>query len=440
MRDEVVRAIDTSVQQLLARRQRLVLAVSGGADSAVLLDAVSRLRTPDHRIVVASVDHGTGEAATEATAITVAAAARAGLPAISERLSLPRHDEASLRSARWHFLRRVAATQDGIVVTAHSLDDHIETVMMRVLRGSSARGLAGLWARSEIERPLLEHRRGAIREYARLRGVEFVEDPSNASVAYLRNRVRLEMLPAIRRVRPAFEQDLLDIAQRAADLRGKVDSVAQQFVLEGHAGGGGVVRLDADALNELPDESLRLLLPALVSGSGVTLDRRGLVRLAGVVRSRAGSRGQLSGGYEAVRTREDVTVSKPIRVDPSVLRLREKGETRFGSFRFHAEPGATILNEPTMSSNPWRIYFPKSSELVVRQWHAGDRLITDLKGGQRRVKRFFADAGIVGPLRTGWPVVLCGDDVIWIPGVKASQAAVRDEGRMVHYTCERIRD
>jgi hypothetical protein len=43
-------------------------------------------------------------------------------------------------------------------------------------------------------------------------------------------------------------------------------------------------------------------------------------------------------------------------------------------------------------------------------------------------------------LRTGWPVVLCGDDVIWIPGVKASQAAVRDEGRMVHYTCERIRD
>jgi tRNA(Ile)-lysidine synthetase-like protein len=268
--------------------------------------------------------------------------------------------------------------------------------------------------------------------------VAFVEDPSNSSLDYLRNRIRLEMLPAIRRVRPVFEVDLLDISRRAAGLREEVHSVAQRFVLDGI--GEGLVRLDADALNDLPDESLRLLLPALVAGSGVTLDRRGLVRLASVVRSGAGTRGQLSGGYEAVRTRDDVTVSKPGPVDPSVLRLREKGETKFGSFRFRAEPGATILDEVATSANPWRIYIPRSAEPVVRQWHPGDRLTTDLKGSQRKVKRFFADAGIVGPLRAGWPVVVCGDDVIWIPGVKASQAAVRDEGRMVHYTCERIRD
>jgi tRNA(Ile)-lysidine synthase len=437
MRDEVVRAIEMSVQKLLARRQRLVLAVSGGADSAVLLDVVIRLRPPDHRIVVASVDHGTGASATESTAMTVATAARAGLPAISERLSLPRHDEASLRSARWQFLRRVASSQEASVVTAHSLDDHVETVVMRILRGSSARGLAGLWAKSDIERPLLEHRRETIREYARLRGLEFTEDPSNSSLAYLRNRIRLELLRAIRRVRPEFEQDILDISRRAARLRDEVDSTAQGFVLEAR---GGLVRLDADALDELPDESLRLLLPAIVAEAGVTLDRRGLVRLASVVRSRPGSRGQLSGGYDAVRTRADVTVSKPAPTDPSVLRLREKGETRFGGFRFRAEPGATILNGQAVPSDPWRIYIPRSLEPVVRQWHPGDRLTTDLKGTQRKVKRFFADAGIVGPLRAGWPVVLCGEDVIWIPGVKASQAAVRDEGRMVHYTCERIRE
>jgi GTP-dependent phosphoenolpyruvate carboxykinase len=56
------------------------------------------------------------------------------------------------------------------------------------------------------------------------------------------------------------------------------------------------------------------------------------------------------------------------------------------------------------------------------------------------VKRFFADAGVVGPMRIGWPVVICGDDVVWIPGIKSSQAAVRRESKMVHYTCERIRD
>ena len=443
MRDEVVRAIEASVERLLSRRQRLVLAVSGGADSAALLDAVVRLRTASNAIVVASVDHGTGDAATEATALTVAAAARAGFPAISERLTLANRDEASLRDGRWKFLRRVAAIHNGVVVTAHSLDDHIETVIMRLLRGSSARGLAGLRAESAIERPLLEQRRTAIREYVRIRRIEVVEDPSNTSLNYFRNRIRLQLLPAIRAVRPAFEQEILDLSQRAATLRSRIDEIAGQFRLDPGEDRKALVRLDADALNDLPDESLWLVLPSLaaqsggVEGGGVTLDRRGLARLASVVRSAAGSRGQLSGGFEAIRGRHDVIISRPSTSDAAVLRLRENGETRFGSFRFQAEPGASILEDV---SNAWRIYIPKSAEPVVRQWHPGDRLTTDLKGSRRKVKRFFADAGVVGPLRVGWPVVVCGDDVIWIPGIKASQAAVRREPKMVHYTCERIRE
>jgi tRNA(Ile)-lysidine synthase len=306
---------------------------------------------------------------------------------------------------------------------------------MRVLRGSGARGLAGLLAESGIERPLLEHRRAAIRDYARIRGVEFVEDPSNASLVYLRNRIRLQLLPSLRAVRPDFEDEILDVARKAAQLRRDVDDIGREFISE-RVDGQPVV-LDADALQELPDDSLRLVLPALAARSGTTLDRRGLVRLASVVRSAAGSRGQLSGGFEAIRGRHDVTIVRPAAVDPAVLRLREKGETRFGSFRFRAEPSASIVDE---GSDAWRIYIPRSAEPVVRQWHPGDRLTIDLKGSRRRVKRFFADAGVVGPMRMGWPVVICGDDVVWIPGIKSSQAAVRREPKMVHYKCERIRD
>lgn len=437
MRDDAVHVIESSVGRLLSRRQRLVLAVSGGADSAVLLDAFVRLRTPAHYIIVASVDHGTGDAATEATALAISVAARSGLPAISERLALSQHDEASLREGRWRFLRRVAATHDAVVVTAHSLDDHVETVVMRVLRGSSARGLAGLLAESEIERPLLEHRRFLLREYARTRRIEFVEDPSNTSLAYFRNRVRLQLLPSIRAVRPGFEQDMIDLSRRAARLRQEVEEVANEFVSDSDAGQQRPVRLLARALRDLPDESLWLVLPPLAARSGATLDRRGLARLASIVRSEVGSRGQLSGGFEAIRGRDHITISRPPQADPTVLRLREKGETRFGSFRFRGEPGASILDE---RSDAWRIYIPKSAEPVVRQWHPGDRLTTDLKGSGRKVKRFFADAGVVGPMRIGWPVVICGDDVVWIPGIKSSQAAVRREAKMVHYTCERVRD
>ena len=150
MREAALRAIESSVSELLARRERLVLAVSGGADSAVLLDAVVRLRSPRHHIVVASVDHGTGEAATEATARSIATAARHGLPAISERLSLDRHDEATLRAGRWTFLRHVAAAHDAAVVTAHSRDDHIETIVMRTMRGTLAVATAALFPRRAV--------------------------------------------------------------------------------------------------------------------------------------------------------------------------------------------------------------------------------------------------------------------------------------------------
>ena len=435
MPDGSVRAIETSVQRLLARRSRLVLAVSGGPDSAVLLDVVARMRGPQHRIIVASVDHGTGAPATEATARAVASAARLGLPAISERLALSRPSEAAWREARWAFLRRVAVLEDANVVTGHTRDDQVETVVMRLLRGAGVRGLAGLYAPSAVERPLLTHRRQEVLDYAQQRGVEFIEDPTNTSLAYLRNRVRIHLLPAIRASSPDFESDILRISRDAADLRERVEAQAQEFVLEPRP--GALLAIDAAGLAELPDDSLRLLLPALVARAGIMVDRRGLVRLGDVVRSGAGVRGQISGGFEAVRGRDDLTIVRLLSANNHSTRLRESGETTFGRFRFVAEPGGNLkgAGEGTIA-DPWRIYIPKSAELVVRQWHPGDRLRIDLMGRRRRVKRFFADAGVVGPLRLGWPVVVRGDEVVWIPGIRSGQEAITREERMIQYTCE----
>ena len=436
MPDGSVRAVETSIGRLLARRSRLVLAVSGGPDSAVLLDAVARMRGPRHRIIVASVDHGTGAPATEATARAVASAARLGLPAMSERLTLSRPGEAAWREARWAFLRRVAALEDANVVTGHTRDDQVETVVMRLLRGAGARGLAGLYAASPVERPLLTHSRQDVLDYAQQRGVEYIEDPTNTSLAYLRNRVRLHLLPAIRASSPDFESDILRIARDAADLRSRVDALAEGFVLEPRP--GALIAVDAAGLAELPDDSLRLLLPALVARAGITVDRRGLVRLGDVVRSGAGARGQISGGFEAVRGRDDLTIVRLLSVNNQTAKLRTSGETTFGRFRFVAEPGGNIRapGEGATTDDPWRIYIPKSAELVVRQWHPGDRLRIDLMGRRRRVKRFFADAGVVGPLRLGWPVVVRGDEVVWIPGIRSSQQAMTREERMIQYTCE----
>jgi tRNA(Ile)-lysidine synthase len=388
---------------------------------------------------VASVDHGTGSAATEATARVLATAARHGLSAISDRLAPHRPGEAAWREGRWSFLRAVAEVEDAPVVTAHTRDDHIETVVMRLLRGAGARGLAGLFAPSPVERPFLSIGRSDIVAYATVHRVEFTDDPTNASRDYFRNRIRIDVLPAIRSVAPDFERDVLDISRQAADLRVEIDSVADAF-LQPDAG-PSLITLDASGLDDLADESLRVLLPSLLSRAGVTMDRRGLARLVDIVRSSAGTRGQLSGGFEAVRGRADVAII--VAIDPEVRRvkLRVKGETRFGSFRFLADPSVNLQGTPSpaVDRDPWRIHIPRKSEAVVRQWSPGDRLTMNLKGERRRVKRFFADAGIVGPIRAGWPVVVCGEDVIWIPGIRASQAAIPREGRMVEFRCERVR-
>lgn len=437
MRDGAIHAIESAVRSLLDRHRRLVLAVSGGVDSAVLLDTVARLRTSGHHVVVASVDHGTGAAATESTARAVSAAARLGMSAITERLEGIRPREADWRRARWAFLNQVAASERAPVVTAHTEDDQIETVVMRILRGAGARGLAGLYAPSPVERPFLNLRRAAIAAYATRRKVEFTDDPTNESRRFLRNRVRLDLLPALRNAAPALETDLLRLAREAARVREAVDRLVGAFVLPSVEGTS--ITLNASRLVELTEQELLLVLPSIVTAAGVTLDRRGLIRLASVVRSQRGSRGQLSGGVEAVQARAGTVIVPRRPPSPGTVRLRRSGETRFGAFRFVAEPAASIQAQERLVQPPWRIDIPRSAEPIVRSWHAGDRLTIDLKGGKRRVKRFFADAGLPAPLRPGWPVVLLGEELVWIPGIKASQDAVPAGRGLVRYTCERIR-
>ena len=89
----------------------------------------------------------------------------------------------------------------------------------------------------------------------------------------------------------------------------------------------------------------------------------------------------------------------------------------------------------------WVAAVPSGTELVVRAWHAGDRMRATSGGTERRVKRFFADAKIAGPLREGWPVVVARGKVVWIPGVRGIPAAQYplDEG-VVFYCCERFTD
>jgi tRNA(Ile)-lysidine synthase len=416
-----------AVTSALGSRPRLVLAVSGGLDSMVLLDAAARV-CANRIVAVLTFDHRTGAHASRAVAIVRREAERRGLRVVAGRASAKVAGEAAWREARWSFLTSVAKSTDAAVVTAHTRDDQLETVCMRVLRGAGARGLAGLYAESSIVRPFIALDRKTLERYAGERGVQFVEDPSNASPAHLRNRLRHDLLPAIAAVNPAFEREMLALAGRAATLRHELNLVAAALTVSRRRG----VEIDVGSVRGLSGEELGALVPALAARAQIVLDRRGTTRLAEfILMGRSGARIQLSGHAEAVRSRDTVCIRRmaPVVAVEREERLDEVGALGAWSFRRVSRAG---------DRDPWTAALPTDCTLTVRGWRPGDRMHAAGAPAARRVKRFFRDAGIVGPDREGWPVVLADGEIVWIPGVRRSDAATDRSGRpALRYRFER---
>jgi tRNA(Ile)-lysidine synthase len=339
--------------------------------------------------------------------------------------------EAMWRSARHRFLRGTAAKWGAQIATAHTLDDQIETVLMRVLRGAGSRGLAGLAAAGTMVRPFLDVSRSTLERYARARGVSWVEDPSNARLDFLRNRVRHQLLPALRTADPALPNALLDIGRRAAVWRADVEALVDAAVPHRLSEPGTLV-VAASELAGYDRDSLAVLWSALAARAGLVLDRRGTQRCAAFTmkRPRGGSI-PISGGWRLEAVRGELTLHRRGECTVEEARLPDTGVVEWGRFRFS-------VGQPVAADERWMAELPESGPVKGRSWRAGDRLGPSRGQGRRRVSRYLAEAGIVGSVRTGWPVVVQGDEVVWIPGVRRSDAATVRPGRPgVRYECDR---
>ena len=417
----------------------LLLAVSGGLDSMALLHAMADVARP--RIaLVATFDHGTGPAATAAAAHVARTATALGLPVVEGRLAAgdrPRRGhEAAWREARYAFLRAAAGPLHARIVTAHTEDDQVETVLMRAMRGSGARGLAGLYAASPIVRPFIGLRRATLVAFARERGISWHEDPSNESGQFLRNRVRRDLLPALRRADASLEASLLDVARRAAEWRAEMDALVGTLVAACPSGSAALAVPRAE-LAGLDENSLAVVWSAVAARAGLALDRRGTSRLvAFTMMDRCRGMIPLSGGW-SVEASADSYLLRRAAPELGASALPRHGALEWGGFRFrHARGGRW---RPDDAGREWTASLPAACEAFVRPWMPGDRLAPVAGQERRRVKRYLSDAGVRGAARRGWPVVVAGDDVVWIPGVRRSDAATARSGRPErHYICERI--
>lgn len=167
----------------------LLVAVSGGVDSVVLLDMLAQ-KKDTHRLIVAHFDHGIREDSAADARFVEALAAKYKLPFVTTREELGEQaSEALARERRYSFLREQAATFQATIVTAHHQDDLIETIAINLTRGTGWRGVA-VFGDKTVKRPLLHQPKTQLYEYARRQQLEWVEDTTNQTDRYLRNRVR----------------------------------------------------------------------------------------------------------------------------------------------------------------------------------------------------------------------------------------------------------
>jgi tRNA(Ile)-lysidine synthase len=391
----------------------VVVAVSGGADSTALLLILADLAEELGIVIhVAHFDHRTRPKQNAEDADFVAKLAnRIGAPIRVGRAEKPTKTEDAARIARYEFLRR-AASEIGanVIATGHTRDDQAETVLLHLVRGSGLAGLAGMRPlREGIARPLLGIGRADTVAVCRAARIRPRVDPTNRSLKFARNRVRLEVIPKLAKINPRASEAIARFAEAAAELQIEDDFDIANALMRARD-------KDAIVIAALPPAvRSRALALAWRDATGEPLGSRHRKALEDLVATDDGSKSIDLPGARAIR-------------EYGVLRIVRDSPTE------SSDPATTLELAQEIIWNGWRLVLggapyangaqeaevPKNllRKLVVRQRQSGDRMTTG--GHGKKLQDLFTDAKIPTSQRSRWPVIANEEGVWWVPGVTES--------------------
>lgn len=339
----------TAAWRAFGAPKRLLLAVSGGSDSIALLNLASPLRREGAEILVATVDHGLRQASADDARFALRAAEERAIPARLLRWDGAKPEtgvQAAARAARYRLIAQEAERwRADAILTAHTADDQAETVLMRMTRRPGVRGLAGMAPETFIAdgahrphrllRPLLGHRRAALRSFLMEIGAAYIDDPSNDDVRF--ERVRARRVLAFSPGGVVATDALLALAADARRLTALLDRLdnSRLNALGARFLADGSVRLSALTLAPARDGPLVARLLAAAGGgetpaedavAAALLDALAgrQTTLAGALIGRAGSDLFLMREPAAVLGRTDEQAMAPVPLAPGARRLWDR--------------------------------------------------------------------------------------------------------------------
>ena len=428
----------------------LVLAVSGGVDSLVLLHLLTDMRDEMGRdLFVCHVDHAMRDVSADDARYVETLCETWGVPCYTERVDVwervretGESPEEAARNLRYGVLRRYAKKLGGAyIVLAHHAGDQAETVLLHLLRGSGTTGLGGMRIVSgDLVRPLLSFDKQAIEAYARAHDIVPCEDETNSDITYLRNRVRRVLLPELASYQPQIAESLCRLA---SVMQADEDFLAQAT----DEWWARIVRTDSGriivarkAFCEAPLALQRRLVRKCVSA---VLGRVGGLSLAHCDRLRdmiacahAGSRCPIRGEGYLTTTYDEAIFSRgeeahTVKIDKRPLPLGEATVLEAVGITVRAELTDTMDRRDSVYFDADKVAFP----LHVRSRKDGDIIAARGKTGKKKLKKELIDCKIAVSERDSIPLVCDADDnILWIVGIRTAHIAQPDE-QTKQYLC-----
>lgn len=453
----LIKNIKTTIRRdnLLSPSDRLLVAVSGGPDSVALLHVLHELRDElGLALEVAHLQHGIrGDEAEEDARFVADLAKKLAVPFHLRQINLPKiklkagkgNLEALARAERYRFFADIAVERSiHKVATAHTQDDQAETVLMWFLRGSGLTGLGGMAPlqqfaigacrdRLTVIRPFLGVSKTQILQYLAHEKLTYRVDRSNEDSSLLRNWLRLDLLPKIQgRFDPRVPARL---AQQAEIFRDE-NALLHDLARKSHAAMLEAGAISRPALIAQPKALQRRILRLWIDQARGNLRGLELVHIEDALRliEHGPSQGRLSipGGWEFVREYQS-------------LKLGKRSPTRSVCYEYPLEIGK-ILEIPEaklelqserllappkqLPDNPMEAIFDLAEvnrSVSVRNFRRGDRFQPLGLAGHRKIKDLFIEERVPLPIRARWPLLIAGNQIVWIPGYGRSAAGLVSE-------------
>lgn len=439
---------------LFALGERLVVGVSGGPDSMALLHVLARLSASlGITLVVAHVDHGLRpEDAKHEEGLVCMESAALGLQYLTAHFEVKGHAQKSgasveeaARELRYQFFDSVAKDHAASkIAVAHTADDQAEEILLRLIRGAGKKGLSGmtLLRDGKVVRPFLTIEKTNILSYLKDRRIPFAIDASNTDRRYLRNKIRLDLLPYMESYNPGLKRALRQTAMILRDEDGFIDEhVEREYALlirEGMSGDFPTAVASCWQLNQRHVAVRRRLFEKMLINLGVKPGYRQIDSLMGLAAIKDRGQIHLGNGLRALREEDEIRLLYPVGKNATrgnllpltpLFNVVVSGPGRYSIPEIGMEVIAEVMQERPSLEEMRGLkadFFDADCltlPLLLRNRLAGDRLHPLNGKGGKTVAALLSDLRLPRAQRDKLPVLISAGHIAAVLGVRISHWA-----------------